>query len=225
MGGSDSYRVAKHSRTTESKKRRNTKLLSGHTNVDNKTLSFAYRHMQITTTAGAPWTYTYRANSPYDPDPALGGTEAYGFSTMAARYTKYYVKSSRIHLLASGYNNTKIEPLVLLWADQKANHTLLDISTAIGICKANGGVVQQMSHVLAQAKSMKSVSMKTKDLFRGGIGDEDNSSAINNNPANESYFHIAIYPISTSDLDSGMDANILVGIDYDVMFYDPKEAF
>lgn len=180
--------------------------------------------MQIITNTGLPFTYDYRANSPYDPDPTLGGNEAYGFSTMAARYDKYYVKASRIRLLSSGYNNTKIQPLVLLWADQKPTHSLLDINSAIGICKANGGIVQQMAHVLAQVKPLKGLSMKTKDMYRGGIGDEDNSALTSTNPANGIYYHLAIYPISTTDLDSGMDCNVLVGIDYDVLFYDPKDT-
>lgn len=204
---------------------KDSKLLSGHTNVDNKTLSFSYPLKAITTTGGIAFHTTYRANSPYDPDPALGGNSAYGFPVMAARYNKYYVKSARCKLAAAGYNNTKIEPIVLMWVDGKSTVTLTDLNTVMGICKANGGRSFQMGHVLGKAEPIRGISMKTKSIHRGGLGDEDNSALVTTNPVNESYFHICVYPLSTTDLDSGMDCNVAVNIEYDTMFYDPKDEF
>ena len=91
--------------TTPTRKAKNGKLLSGHTNTENKVLSFSYAHKEIASTTLVPYTYTYRANSTYDPDPALGGTSAYGHSHMGARYQKYYVKSARMQMIAGGHQH------------------------------------------------------------------------------------------------------------------------
>lgn len=223
--GTESRVKVARSATGSKTKTKNASLLSGHTNVDNKTLSFAYRHMQITTTAGVPYHVAYRANSPFDPDPALGGASAYGFAQMATRYQKYYVKSARCTLISHGYNVTRVEPLVLMWVDNRSTYGAADINTCVGVCKANGGKMMQMGHVLGQARTMPIVRMNTKDIHRGGIGDEDNSALCSTNPVNESYFHIMVFPISVADLESTSDTNICVGIEYDVMFYDPVDQF
>ena len=150
---------------TAANKTKNSKLMSGHTNVDNKTLSFAYRHQQITTTAGVPYHVAYRANSPYDPDPSIGGSGAYGFTQMAARYEKYYVKAARCTLITAGYNVTKVQPLVLMVVDNRSTHSGSDINTCVGICKANGGKMVQMGACSATCECPC-----TQRIF-GGIGD------------------------------------------------------
>lgn len=213
------------SRSSVSTKKKNSKLISGHTNVDNKRLTFSYAYKQITTLGGVPYHTSFRANSPYDPDPTLGGNSAYGFSQMALRYRKYYVKSSRMRIVTAGYNNTKIEPMIIMWADNRSTHSATDLNSAIGICKANGGKVYQMGHVLGIAKPLPGVGMRTSEICRGGFGDEDNQSAVTTNPTNEVYYHLMVFPISTSDLDAGYDCNIAISIDYETMFFDPVDQF
>lgn len=217
-------KVARKSATKYTKKKDKT-LLSGHTNTDNKKLTWSVKQLQISTPSGTPFHKAIRANSPYDPDPALGGESAYGFDIMAGRWDKYYVKGAKMSLITSGYNQTKIQPLVLMWADTQPGADLPNLNTAVGICKANGGKMWQMGHVLGNQKPIPGIEVKTKDVHRGGIGDEDNSSTVNNNPLNPMYFHIAIFNIGTLDLDNSMDCNAAVSVEYDVMFYDPKDNF
>ena len=120
-------------------RRRTVSCFQGHTNTENKVLSFSYAHKEIASTTLVPYTYTYRANSTYDPDPALGGTSAYGHSHMGARYQKYYVKSARMQMIAGGHNSTKNEPLILMWADNKDSIPQMDLNDSVGVCLANGG--------------------------------------------------------------------------------------
>ena len=68
----------------------------------------------------------------------------YGFTQMAARYEKYYVKAARCTLITAGYNVTKVQPLVLMVVDNRSTHSGSDINTCVGICKANGGKMVQM---------------------------------------------------------------------------------
>lgn len=219
----NSNRVSKP-RFTTTKKTRNSKLLSGHTNTDNKTLSFCVSQMQITTTSLAPYHKVWRANDPYDPDYALGGESAYGFGVMATRYSKYYTKSAKLKILSAGYNNTKAQLLCAVWADSTPTGSYAGINQWIGVCKANGGKVFTIPHVLAQSKTLPTLMMKTKDIHRGGIGDEDNSSKTDTNPVNEIFFHMIIYPVGVQDFEAGTgDINISLSIEYETLFYDPKD--
>lgn len=218
--------AVKVSRTSSysSKKRKNKKLLSGATNVDNKILSFAAKAQQLGPTQIMPFHKSWRANDPYDPDPALGGSSAYGFASMAARFDKYYVKSSKFSIVSSGYNNTKAQLLCMIWADNTYQGDYSDINTNIGICRANGGKMFEIPHVLASSSKPISISMNTKDLYRGGLGDEDNSALVTTNPVNEIYFHILVSVIGLQDFESGTgDINMCWNIEYDTMFYDPKD--
>lgn len=218
----DSNRVSRPRSTTPTRKAKNGKLLSGHTNTENKVLSFSYAHKEIASTTLVPYTYTYRANSTYDPDPALGGTSAYGHSHMGARYQKYYVKSARMQMIAGGHNSTKNEPLILMWADNKDSIPQMDLNDSVGVCLANGGKVFQLGHVLGNARPIMGIRVKTKDVFRGGIGDEDNTGASDGNPVNGLYFHVVVYPMG-EDMTASNACNMLMNISYDTLWYDPVD--
>lgn len=204
--------------------KKNSKLLSGHTNSDNKKLFFVYPQQTMAASYVTPYKSTWRANGPYDPDVAIGGASAYGFAAMAARFDKHYVKSATFRLVVANYNNTAMCPLVLVWADNKEtiDVSLNSLQIAVGVCRSNGGIVQQLPHILSTPGKIKPLTVYTKDVYRGGMSDEDNQATMDNTPTNQVYFHFMIHTSGVA-ITSEHSMNAIVEIEYDTVFFDPKD--
>lgn len=215
--------AVKHSKTVPSK---NSRLMSGHTNVSNKTLTYIENLFGMDTTYGSMAHKVYRANSTYDPDYSLGGGIAYGHQTMGDRFLKYYVKSAKLSILGSSYNVTSspIQLYALVWADNTDTFvTTAPLNTAFGICKANGGKVFRLWNNVPQwTGTLGSVKVKTKDLYRNGIKDEKNVGGPTSNPENPMFFHVVVAQVSQS-AELTCSTNLTVELSYDELWFDPVD--
>ena len=216
----------KQAKTVSTKPSRNNRLLSGHTNVSNKTLSYTENLFGMDTTYGTMAHKVYRANSTYDPDYALGGGIAYGHQTMGDRFQKYYVKSAKLSILGSTYNasSSVIQLYALVWADNTDSFTTtMPLNTAVGVCKANGGKVFRVHTTVPQGPgALGTVRVKTKDLYRNGIKDEKNVGGPTSNPENPLFFHVVVAQV-TQGADVTCTTNMTVELSYDELWFDPVD--
>ncbi len=111
--------------------------LNGYSTRQRTALTFLDPHMYVTlryaqsvstsvlTTAGSQ--STFRLNSIFDPDSAVGGTQPYGYDQLSALYNRYRVLSTKwkVHFAAStaGYN------AVVIPTNGALNATIADLTT------------------------------------------------------------------------------------------------
>lgn len=198
------------------------KLLSGHKNTTEKKLSWVYDVSNTTAGAGAPYQAVYRANSIYDPDPAVGGTTAYGHTFLATQYQKYYVKKCKATVTA-GYNYTGCELRCYQWFDNKSTVVggAPSANTLAGICLSNGGKISSVHHVLGGVSQI-SHSVTTRSIFKDGYQDKDNQSVMAGNPTNVVYYHVAFLPVGI-DIGAGSGFNVGIMLEYDTVCFDPVD--
>lgn len=217
----------KQAKSVSTKPSRNSRLLSGHTNVSNKTLTYIDNLFGMNTTYGTMAHKVYRANSTFDPDYALGGGIAYGHQTMGDRFQKYYVKNSKLSVVGSVHNKSGVFQLYcLVWADNTDSFTTtMPLNNAVGVCRANGGKVFRLTNTVPQGPGMLgSVKVKTKDLYRNGIKDEKNVGGPTSNPENPLFFHVVVASVSqNAQLDISTD--LVIELSYDELWFDPVDRF
>ena len=222
----DSYRISRPRTMTPARKPRNSRLLSGHTNTTNKTLSFVDTLTGMNTAVGSLAHKVYRANSSYDPDYALGGQYAYGHQTMGDRFEKYYAKSARLSVLGSSYNvlSSPIQLYALVWADNTETFSsTTPLNTAMGICKANGGKVFRLTNTVPQGPgALGSVKVRTKDVYRNGIKDDKNIGGPTSNPENLLFFHVVVAQVSAS-VETTCSTELTVELSYEELWFDPVD--
>ena len=141
-GTESRVKVARSATGSSNTKARNRKLLSGPTNVSNRTMTYAYPLTDLGPTSALATHTVFRANSVYDPDYSWGGDQCYGHVSMTDRFERYYVKKSKFTLLGGDYevDTSVAQVYAYIWADTTDTFGGgNNLNTIHGMCTANGG--------------------------------------------------------------------------------------
>lgn len=161
------------------------------------------------------FTYTFRANSCYDPNYTAGGHQPMYFDQYSAIYSRYRVLGSAIKINAINSSATSASNLVL---QSGTDHSVLtDLTTLLE---------QSRSHIartipIAQRYPMRIKSYvstrKACGLNKKQVFDEDYSAAVTGNP-NQIWYHNIM--ASSVDGSTAIDVRCMVLITYYVQFFD-----
>lgn len=186
-------------------------------------------------------TFVQRANSPYDPEYALGGTSATGFNYYAQQYTKYRCTEStqQIKFLATGQGGFATGVALVVHDLQHADEVngLFSAATA-GPLGATGGLILSTlkpgaSHRLVTAGSSSPCTMfrryMSKPAFGVAPGAASDEALVNANPD-----RLALYKVIVSN--QGFDGSgvtggalplltgtLMITTRYKVKFISPKD--
>lgn len=160
--------------------------------------------------------YVVRGNSPFDPDFAVGGQQAMGFDQWSNFYRRYRVKASKVKVLATADGAITcgfgIVPL-------NTSSAITDQSQIqeFQYCKQ-----KTLGNDAATATGIMESYMSTAKI-RGGPHDivsyeQDLSSLVSGNPAQEWYWHVFGYGLGGSS--NNFDVVLEIIITYYVEFYD-----
>ena len=226
-GTESRVKVARSATVASKTKARNKKLLSGPTNVSNRTMTFAYPITGLVPTSTTATHTVFRANSVYDPDYSWGGEQCYGHASMTDRFERYYVKKSKFTLLGGDYtvDNSVAQVYAYVWADTSETFGGgNDLNTIHGMCTANGGKIFKIPNQEQTKTVIGSVRCTTKDYYSHGYGDKDNNSLCLANPQNLLYWHLVVVCV-TSQPNYVAKVDVTVQVDYDTLYYDPIDKF
>jgi hypothetical protein len=158
---------------------------------------------------------SFRGNSVYDPDSSGVGHSPYYYATLAQVYSKYKVYGSKItcYVQSTLSNSTGLalipttEPL----SAPTSQYEILDLPRAewrlIPAVNINTKIV---AHNASTSQIL--------GLTQRQVEDNDYSSAINTNPAQQWFWNLYGFNVLSSVLQ--VDLSIVVQIEYDVKFYD-----
>ena len=222
----DSYRISRPRTMTPARKPRNSRLLSGHTNTTNKTLSFVDTLTGMNTAVGSLAHKVYRANSSYDPDYALGGQYAYGHQTMGDRFEKYYAKSARLSVLGSSYNvlSSPIQLYALVWAD---NTETFSSTTPTEYRYGNlQGKWRKGFQTDEHCPSRPWSARFCEGTDEGRIPERNQGRQEHrgptSNPENLLFFHVVVAQVSAS-VETTCSTELTVELSYEELWFDPVD--
>lgn len=157
----------------------------------------------------------FRGNSVYDPDSTGVGHSPYYYSTLAQVYSKYKVYGSTITCFVNSdlaqSVGLAIIPTTEPLAAPTAQYEILDLPRAVWrLIPAVNINTKIVSHNASTSQILGLISRQ--------IEDNDYSSAINTNPAQQWYWNLYGFNVNSAILN--VNLNIVVQIQYDVKFYD-----
>lgn len=166
--------------------------------------------------AGALATYTYRANSIYDPNYSAGGHQPLGYDQLSVLYAHYIVQRAHIKVRVAGSIAGTAGVFTLSLLDGPTSPTPWTAITEQPRCK-----FMVLSGTGSASKDVPSLSIdfNAKSFF--GVTDvNDNRDSIGAlvgaNPEDCAYFSISY---QAADLSADMNAiGVVVTIEYDVLF-------
>lgn len=158
---------------------------------------------------------SFRGNSVYDPDSTGVGHSPYYFSTLSQVYSKYKVYGSSI----TCYVNSDLAQTVGLaivpttdpLAAPTSQYEILDLPRSVWrLIPAVNINTKIVSHNASTSQILGLISRQ--------IEDNDYSSAINTNPAQQWFWNLYAFNVNSAQLN--VNLNVVVQIQYDVKFYD-----
>lgn len=165
--------------------------------------------------AGATLTYSYRANSIYDPRVAIGGHQPMAHDEWANFYNHYRVIGSKITLKPVTQTDTTA-PLVYfvtLGATSTAPASA-DIAIERGRC-AYGILTPQGDNTITLKNAYDAVK-----FFGTKVDIGEQKALFTADPAEGVYFHIGMTPLTSSSLTS---SHFVVEIEYTCQFTEPRQ--
>lgn len=178
------------------------------------------------------WTYAYRGNSVYDPDPAIGGSAPRAFNTMAAMYNTYRVRGSRCTIKpimgGAGYGSTvsgiSVNNMGIITLAASTDSTAYASFTEENIETQTAVMTKNLGHIYAIPQQSLSAYKSTKSMYRA-IDPKDGvfSADVSTNPTQEWYWIIGYLTNGGTTAAGTAFLPIRVVIDYWVEFSDPKE--
>lgn len=174
--------------------------------------------VQLTSTAGAPGFYQFRANSLYDPDYTGTGHQPMRFDQMAAIYADYCVVGSKINVKHVGNGLTNVAQKLVVYLNDTHLTSLLYVNDLIeqGRCKYICTNDNSAKH-----RDSVSLGFSAKKFF-GVTNIKDNilhiGAPVDQNPTDQAIFIIANQPLDGS---STCSIWVTVTIDYLVWFSQP----
>ncbi len=165
--------------------------------------------------SGATGTYTFRANSLFDPDVTSAGHQPRYFDSFAPQYLRYRVVGSeiRIHCTNADTLNPQIAGIEL-----SSNSTAQ--TNALALLEDPQVRTVQLSQSTAggNTKTTRKGFSLRKAAGRLAMGDEDYSALFTANPSQEWFFHIFAFPVDNSK--DALFVQFTVQIMYRVVFSD-----
>lgn len=162
-------------------------------------------------TASGEYEWVFRANSPYDPDTALGGNSAAYFTQMANLYGSYCVHGSKLNVKYVNHDATHAIRISLLPLTYSNTHNAATLDQTRGMtgCKSAFAADEIPGQLSAYAS--------TKQIFGvRDLSDQGYHSVMTSSPTNGWYWHLII------DGDQGtptaLDIDVMVEIVYYVSF-------
>jgi len=181
-------------------------------------LTYYTDKISISSGVGSAGAYVFSANGCFDPDITGTGGQPMGFDQMMLFYNHYTVIKSRIKVV---FNNTST-------ADAMVG---LGVSGSATPLSSNEQIVEngELSFTWCQKAGVNgSIQRITRQIsaaqfqgLRNVMDDPNMRGDAANNPAEQLYYHLFVwYPIDSTVV----TASIVVVLEYDVMFHEPKKA-
>lgn len=194
-----------------------------------KLVKLRYTKTNVTLDPGAGLTasYTFRANSVFDPDFSGVGTQPMAFDQWASIYERYCVVGARMKIyITPAVVNNNGNPCYMGITLGPHTDNLSRFTTIANILESKhtrGWQLVNNSNTVIGRSGMKTLSRKFSAKKAFGItnvlDDSDYGAAVSANPANQHYFQVWAASIGGND-PSLIDMTVM--IDYIVMFQDPK---
>lgn len=166
-------------------------------------------------------TYTYRANSIFDPDATGGGHQPIGHDEWAAFYNKYVVIGSKITLSCVA-NSTTVPNIVGIMMSSQSSISATTMTAIVEQGLTNYQLLQGAVNGLPILKSVtKSYSARTWHNNKDPKDADAQEALFTADPADQVYFHVVV-----GSYDGSSDTASVTGfltIDYIVILKDPKE--
>ncbi len=163
--------------------------------------------------AGSISTYTFRGNSVFDPDFAVGGTTADCYTQLSTLYNRYRVLSSRIHVHASNTGTVPVTNFIVAGIVNSPGNAVQQLQArhmAQGTCAPGGPV--SWTHA-ATATTHKIFGVPKAQV----LAEDDFAGLVGGNPNNVWYWHISTYNLGGV---AGA-VNLQVRIEYEVVWSMP----
>lgn len=171
--------------------------------------------VSIDPTAGNSGTYTFSANSIYDPNKSNLGHQPYGHDTLETLYDRYTVVGSRITAEFTSTTPSNVQSVVGIELSDNGASTVFPL-TWLEQPKSNWSTIGRADGDKARAKLSRNFSMKQ---FFGVKNTADVTQRLGadfgTDPTEQAYFHLKVAPlVATDDIPV---TNILVTITYVVL--------
>lgn len=170
------------------------------------------RYVDLVSFTGSTSSYTFRANSLFDPDFTSTGHQPYYFDQFIASYEKYRVFKTHIKLRVTNISQTDVSEVVLVPGSQIPTLTSLSLAREMPRSKCTG-ILPAFQAVPIEI----SLSLRTKTVLglqSRQIYDQDYGAVFNANPVELWYYTIYCWGLSTN--------NVLVDVEmlFECEFYD-----
>ena len=165
--------------------------------------------------------FQFRANNVHDPNVAIGGHQPMGYDQWTQLYNHYTVVGSKITIHAMSQRSNTDQPSVV--GVYLGDDTAIPYADLEGFIESNKGTYKMLSQYPDHAKNL-TCSFSAKRFFN--LDDvKDNYSRIGA-PVDEGPPEEAIYTIYHAPAFPGnpsLSANLVVTIEYAVIFSEPKD--
>jgi len=170
------------------------------------------RYVDLVSFTGSTASYTFRANSLFDPDFTSAGHQPYYFDQYIASYEKYRVFKTHIKLRVTNASQTDVSEVVLIPASQIPTITSLSLarefprSVCTGILPAFQTIPVEIGLSL---KTSTVLGLQSKQIY-----DQDYGAVFSSNPIELWYYTIYCWGLTTN--------NVLVDVEmlFECEFYD-----
>jgi len=169
---------------------------------------------------GLPTSWSFRANSMYDPDYTGVGHQPMFHDEMAAQYRYYTVMRSWITVTFPNDASIPQNLFLICDSDQAASTTF---SNMIEQHRGVLGVKLQPRSGPVVLKGWFDAAKWNKTSRQAVLGDDDQKTAVNNNPvgAVAKYFNLVSFPTKTADTLAAQ--TVIVQITYECQWRDPVD--
>jgi len=174
---------------------------------------------QLASTAGAVTTQVYAMNGLFDPDITGTGHQPMGFDEMMLYFNHYCVMSCRIQCIFKGISSTKLTVCI------RQDGAATPITTIDRIVEL-GGAVYDYLEITTTAGATKRLDMsasvaRLQGISRRALTADPSLQGTNAaNPAELSYFHVAVWDAAAQ---TG-SVNVDVVLDFLAVFTEPRDA-
>ncbi len=171
----------------------------------------------LTVTSGAVASYVFSANGLYDPNITGTGHQPAGFDQMMLSYEHYCVVEARLYCYFHNVS-ASVAPTVCLSVVAGATPTTI----AQQIMEDGNNVTERINYAGTEG-SLRALEIRTNIARFGGVPNVRNDDAyrgdLNNNPAEQQYFHIQAWDTENASCAVGFD----VTIEYVAWFTEPRK--
>lgn len=171
-------------------------------------------------TAGAMFSYFFRANGLFDPNQTGTGHQPYTYDTWATLYNHYKVLGSKFTASVSSATNSNLSAPVRVVAFTSDDSTTYTDYTSMQ--EAGRGMARTLT---ANIGSLAIVNAKysCKKWFGPKASGDSVQASVGADPSDICSFSLNLQPVDQLTTVAGDTLTVNVQIDYVVLFYEPKD--